>query len=233
MSNLWLKFVSNWSITDIWILIGSHHLPPWSDDLAVEADRWRHEDQGHSAHSCNDTGIYVFLYLCLCSFLQWSRTRPWWRLSLVSITWWRPKTRILTIIWVGFSSSNIFRFRIFHFFLSIYIFYFFLIHLPVHLIVHLNTEDIDIVEEAGQDVPADDNEAAEIAGEWNRKARVQKLIEWVLVVISACSIGSFSLPKFFTEYIYFILSGWKAWLGDAGPRLLRIQVWVGMCPKME
>ena len=55
--------------------------------------------------------------------------------------------------------------RIFHLFLSINIFYFFHIHLSVHLIVHLNTEDIDIVEEAGQDVPADDNEAAEIAGE--------------------------------------------------------------------
>ena len=102
-----------------------------------------------------------------------------------------------------------------------------------HLIVHLNTEDIDIVEEAGQDVPADDNEAAEIAGEWNRKARVQKLIEWVLGVISACSIGSFSLQKFFTEYIHFISSGGKAWLGDAGPRLLKIFFRVGMCPKKE
>ena len=96
-------------ITDIWRLIGGHHLPTASDDLAVEADRWRHEDHSPLLHYFNDPGIFIlFLHLCLCSFLQWSR--PWWRLSLVSITWWRPKTRILTIIWVGFSSSNIFRF---------------------------------------------------------------------------------------------------------------------------
>ena len=31
-------------ITDIWRLIGGHHLPTASDDLAVEADRWRHEE---------------------------------------------------------------------------------------------------------------------------------------------------------------------------------------------
>ena len=31
-------------ITDIQRLIGGHHLPTASDDLAVEADRWRHEE---------------------------------------------------------------------------------------------------------------------------------------------------------------------------------------------
>ena len=64
--------------------------------------------------------------------------------------------------------------RIFHLFLSIDIFYFFHIHLSVHLIVHLNTEDIDIVEEAGQDekVPVDDNEMAEILGEQNRNIEI-------------------------------------------------------------
>ena len=37
---------------------------------------------------------------------------------------------------------------------------------------------------------------------------VQKLIEWVLVAISSCSIGPFSLQKFFTEDILyaFVLS---------------------------
>ena len=34
--------------------------------------------------------IQVLLYLCLCLFLQLSRTRPWWRLS---ISWWRLRTR--------------------------------------------------------------------------------------------------------------------------------------------
>ena len=34
---------------------------------------------------------------------------------------------------------------------------------------------------------------------------VQKLIEWVLVAISSCSIGPFSLQKFFTEYILYAL----------------------------
>ena len=39
-----------------------------------------------------------------CSFLQWSRTRPWRLLSIVrSIFWLRPKTRSLRMIWVGFS----------------------------------------------------------------------------------------------------------------------------------
>ena len=34
---------------------------------------------------------------------------------------------------------------------------------------------------------------------------VQKLIEWVLVAISSCSIGTYSLQKFFTEYILYAL----------------------------
>ena len=61
---------------------------------AVATDRQRHEDQEYSslrAHcKCNDPGIWVFGYLCLCSFLQCTRTRPWWHLS---ICWWRQKTR--------------------------------------------------------------------------------------------------------------------------------------------
>ena len=43
-----------------------------------------------------------------CSFLQWSRTRPWRRLlSLVrSIFWLRQKKRSLNMVWVGFSFSS-------------------------------------------------------------------------------------------------------------------------------
>ena len=65
--------------------------------VAVATDWQRYADQESSsprAHcKCNDPGIcslFVLVYLCLCSFLQWSRTRPWWRLS---ITWWRRRTR--------------------------------------------------------------------------------------------------------------------------------------------
>ena len=43
------------------------------DELAVATDRQRHEDQEYSsppAHcKCNDPGISVFLYLCICVFL--------------------------------------------------------------------------------------------------------------------------------------------------------------------
>ena len=58
---------------------------------AVATDQLRHEDQEYSspcAHcKCNDPGICaLFVLVYLCSFLQWSRTRPWWRLS---ITWLR------------------------------------------------------------------------------------------------------------------------------------------------
>ena len=65
--------------------------------FTIATDRQRHEDQESSsprAHrKCNDPGICVFLYLCLCSFLQWSRTRLWWRLGQ-NISWSRRRTRL-------------------------------------------------------------------------------------------------------------------------------------------
>ena len=79
-------------------LIGSRNLSTGCDELTVATDRQRHEDQEYSsprAHcKCNDPGtcvLFVLVYLCLCSFLKWSRTRPWWRLSEVSITWLRQR----------------------------------------------------------------------------------------------------------------------------------------------
>ena len=67
--------------------------------VAAATDRQRHEDQVSSSPcaycKCNGQGICVFLYLIvylgLCSFFQWSRTRPWWHLS---ISWWRRKTKL-------------------------------------------------------------------------------------------------------------------------------------------
>ena len=68
-----------------------------SKQQAEATNRQCHEDQEYSsprAHrKCNDPGICVFLYLCLCSFLQWSRTRLWWRLGQ-NISWSRRRTRL-------------------------------------------------------------------------------------------------------------------------------------------
>ena len=65
--------------------------------FTVATDRQRHEDQESSsprAHrKCNDPGICVISYLCLCSFLQWSRTRLWWRLGQ-NISWSRRRTKL-------------------------------------------------------------------------------------------------------------------------------------------
>ena len=64
---------------------------------AEATNRQCHEDQEYSsprAHrKCNDPGICVTLYLCLCSFLQWSRTRLWWRLGQ-NISWSRRRTKL-------------------------------------------------------------------------------------------------------------------------------------------
>ena len=65
--------------------------------FTVATDQQCHEDPESSfprAHrKCNGPGICVFLYLCLFSFLQWSRTRLWWRLGQ-SISWLRRRTKL-------------------------------------------------------------------------------------------------------------------------------------------
>ena len=87
--------------------------PGLSGILAEAADRWRHEDQERSspcAHSCNNPGICVFFYSCVrrpCSFLYWSWTRPWRRLS---ITWLRPKMSLIRLLRV-MSPFNILTFH--------------------------------------------------------------------------------------------------------------------------
>ena len=101
--------------TECWVsqmvhnsFIQSHHPSTGSDDLAVATDLWSHEDQENSSPSCahsGNPGLCAFVYLWLCSFFQWSRIWPWWRLN---ITWLRLKTSLKMVWVICLSSSKIF-----------------------------------------------------------------------------------------------------------------------------
>ena len=74
------------------------YIPPGSSSQRY-ADEESSSPRAHC--KCNDPGIcFVLVYLCLCSFLQWSRTRPWWRLSQVSITWFRRRAGLKLFIYI-------------------------------------------------------------------------------------------------------------------------------------
>ena len=114
----------SWNLDFVQFVADVHFIVPYTDlipgcyfhtgcdELTVATDQQRHEDQEYSSPSdhcqCNDQGIC--LYLFLCSFLQWSRTRPWWRLNEVSITWSRQRKSRLLDPWIV-QNTSIFTFQ--------------------------------------------------------------------------------------------------------------------------